>query len=68
MGRMHGVREQHGLVLAQGIHRLFIARDEGLLLGFVELARDDIGFVIFELQATQQRDQFRSARSSGDKK
>ena len=49
MGRMHRVREQHGLVVAQGIHQLFIARDESLLLLFVELARDDVWLVIFEL-------------------
>ena len=36
MGRMHGVREQHGLVVGQGIHEVFIGRDEGLLLLFVE--------------------------------
>ena len=48
MGRMHGVRKQHGLVVAQGIQQLFVALNESLLLFFVELARDDIGFVIFE--------------------
>ena len=57
MGRMHGVRKQHGLVVAQGIQQLFVALNESLLLFFVELARDDIGFVIFEPQAMQQRDQ-----------
>ena len=57
MGRMHGVRKQHGLVVAQGIQQLFVALNESPLLFFVELARDDIGFVIFEPQAMQQRDQ-----------
>ena len=61
MGRMHGVREQHGLVVAQGIQQLFVARDESLLLFFVELARNDIRLVIFEPQAMQQRDQSRAA-------
>ena len=42
MGRMHGVRKQHGLVVAQGIQQLFVALYESLLLFFVELARDDI--------------------------
>ena len=50
MRRMHRVREQHGLVLAQGIHQLFIARDESFLLLFVQLARDDGWLVIFELE------------------
>src|SRR5450755_4618581 len=61
MGRMYGVRKQHGLVFAQGIQQLFVALNESLLLFFVELARDDIGFVIFEPQAMQQRDQSRPA-------
>src|ERR1035437_1426157 len=61
MGRMHSIREQHGLVVAQGIHQLFIARDESLLLFFVQLARDDGWLVIFELQTMQQRDQSRAA-------
>ena len=51
------LRKQHGLVVAQGIQQLFVALNESLLLFFVELARDDIGFVIFEPQAMQQRDQ-----------
>jgi len=54
---MHGVRKQHGLVVAQGIQQLFIALNESLLFFFVQLARDDIGSVIFEPQAMQQRDQ-----------
>jgi hypothetical protein len=33
---MHGVREQNGFVVAQGIQELFMARDESLLLLFVE--------------------------------
>ena len=58
MGRMHGVRKQHGLVVPQGIQQLFVALNESLLLFlFVELARDDIGLVIFEAQAMQQCDQ-----------
>ena len=61
MGRMHGVREQHGLVVAQGIQELLITPDESFLLGFVELARNDIRLVIFEPQAMQQRDQSRTA-------
>ena len=43
MGRMHGVREQHGFVVAQGIQEAIIACDEGLLLRFVELARMTFG-------------------------
>ena len=61
MGRMHGVGEQHGLVVAQGIHQIFIARDESLLLFFVELARDNVRLVIFKTQPMQQRDQSRAA-------
>ncbi len=61
MGRMHGVREQHGLVVAQGIQQLFVALDESLLLLFVELARDDARLVILEPQTMQQRDQSRAA-------
>ena len=61
MARMHGVREQHGLVVAQGIQELFIALDECLLLLFVELARNDSRLVIFKPQAMQQRDQPRTA-------
>jgi hypothetical protein len=41
MGRMHGVRKQHGFVIAQGIQQLFVALDERLLLVFVELSRND---------------------------
>ena len=58
MGRMHGVSKQHGLVVAQGIQQLLVALNESFLLFLVELARDDIGFVILELQAMQQRDQY----------
>src|ERR1700680_3548747 len=61
MGRMHGVHEQHGLVVAQGIQELVMALDESLLLRYVELARNDIRLVIFEPQAMQQRDQSRTA-------
>src|SRR5438552_8991771 len=61
MGRMHGVREQHGLVVAQGIQQLLVARDESLLFLCVELARNDSRLVIFEPQAMQQRDQSRTA-------
>src|SRR5665811_116998 len=48
MGRMHGVRKQHGLVVAQGIQQLFVALNKSLLLFFVELARDDVRLVIFK--------------------
>src|SRR5450756_1806308 len=61
MGRMHGVRKQHGLVVAQGIQQLFVALNKSLLLFFVELARDDVRLVIFKTQAMQQCDQSRTA-------
>ena len=61
MGRMHRVHEQHGLVVAQGIQQLFIARNEGLLLLFVELARDDFRLVIFKPEPMQQRNHSRAA-------
>jgi len=61
VGRMHGVREQHGLVVAQGIQELFITLDESLLLLFVEPAWNDSRLVIFEPQAMQQRYQSRTA-------
>ena len=61
MGRMHRVGEQHGLVGTQGIHQVFIARNESALLLFVELARDDVRLVIFKTQPMQQRDQSRAA-------
>ena len=61
MGRMHGVREQNGFVVAQGIQELFMARDESLLLLFVELARNDARLVIRETQTMQQCDQSRAA-------
>jgi hypothetical protein len=61
MGRMHGVGEHHGLVVGQGIHEVFIARDESLLLFFVELARDNVRLVIFKTQPMQQCDQPRTA-------
>jgi hypothetical protein len=51
MGQMHGIGEQHGLVVAQGIHELFIACDESLLQFFVKLARDDVWLVIGQTQA-----------------
>ena len=50
MGRMHRVREQHGLVVAQGIQEFVIALDESLLLLFVEFARDDVRLVILQPQ------------------
>ncbi len=46
---------QHGHVIAQGIQQLFVALDESLLLFFVELARDDIGLVIFAPQRVTRR-------------
>src|SRR5271156_6633343 len=58
---MHRVREQHRLVVAQGIQQLFIALNESLLLAFIELARNDIRLVIFQAQPMQQRDQSRTA-------
>ncbi len=64
MGRMHGVRKQHGLVVPWRIQQLFVALNESLLLFFVELARDDIGLVIFEAQAMQQCDQSLERASS----
>ena len=60
MGRMHGVGEQHGFVVGQGIQEL-LARDESLLLLFVELARDNVRLVVLETQAMQQCDQSRAA-------
>jgi hypothetical protein len=60
MGRMHGVGEHH-LVVGQGTHEIFIARDESFLLFFVELARDNVRLVIFKTQPMQQCDQPRTA-------
>src|SRR5271155_1902616 len=53
--------EQHDLVIAQGIQSLVVVLDGCLLLVFIELAGDDIGLVIFEIEAVQQRDQSRAA-------
>ena len=61
MGWMHRVREQHSLVVGQGIHEIFIARDESFLLLFVQLARDDDWLVILQPQTMQERDQSRAA-------
>src|ERR1700761_2026628 len=61
MGRMHRVHEHRDLVVAHGIHQVFVARNERLLRFRIELARDDFGLVIFESQAMQQRDQPRAA-------
>src|ERR1700748_1621599 len=61
MGRMDRISEQHDLVIAQGIQSLVVVLDERLLLVFIELAGDDIGLVIFEIEAVQQRDQSRAA-------
>ena len=61
MGGMHRVREQHGLVVAQGIQQLVIVLDECLLRVDIELAGNDLRLVIFEPQAMQQRDQSRTA-------
>src|SRR4030095_13429652 len=47
--------------VGQGIQELFIARDEILLLLFVELARDNIWLVILQPQPMQKRDQSRTA-------
>src|SRR5215470_16484870 len=61
MARMDRISEQHDLVIAQGIQSLVVVLDERLLLVFIELAGDDIGLVIFEIEAVQQRDQSRAA-------
>jgi len=61
MGRMYGVRKQHGLVFGQGIQQIIVALDESLLLLCVELARDDVGLVILQPQTIQKRDQSRAA-------
>ena len=58
---MDRISEQHDLVIAQGIQSLVVVLDERLLLVFIELAGDDIGLVIFEIEAVQQRDQPRAA-------
>src|SRR5277367_1966349 len=61
MGWMHRIHEHRDLVVAHGIHQVFVARNERLLRFRIELARDDFGLVIFESQAMQQRDQARAA-------
>src|SRR6478752_10152114 len=61
MGRMDRISEQHDLVIAQRIQNLVVVLDERLLLVFIELTGDDIGLVIFEIEAVQQRDQPRAA-------
>src|SRR6516225_8653146 len=61
MGRMDRISEQYDLVIAQRIQNLIVVLDERLLLVFIELAGDDIGLVIFEIEAVQQRDQSRAA-------
>jgi len=58
---MDRISEQHDLVIAQGIQSLVVVLNERLLLVFIELAGDDIGLVIFEIKAVQQRDQSRAA-------
>jgi hypothetical protein len=40
-----------------GIQQLVIVLNERLLLGFIELARNNLRLVIFEPKAMQQRDQ-----------
>ena len=65
MGRMHGAGEHHRLVTGQGIHEVFITRDESLLLFFVELARGNVRLVIFKTQPVQQCDQPRAAFGNG---
>src|SRR5215468_6745580 len=61
MSRMDRISEQYDLVIAQRIQNLVVVLDERLLLVFIELAGDDIGLVIFEIEAVQQRDQSRAA-------
>jgi len=53
-------RQTTRLVVAQGIQQIFIARDESLLLFFVELARNDVRLVIFKTETMQQCDQPRA--------
>ena len=55
-GRMDRISEQYDLVIAQRIQNLIVVLDERLLLFFIELAGDDIGLVIFEIEAVQQRE------------
>jgi len=45
---MHRVRKQHSFVVGQGIQEIVVARDESLLLLFVEFARDDVRLVILQ--------------------
>ena len=57
IGRMHGVRKERGLVVAQGIQQLFVALNESLLLFFVDLRGMTLGLSSSKPQAMQQRDQ-----------
>ncbi len=61
VGGVHRVHEHRDLVLAHGIQGVIVVRDERLLGFLVQLSRDDLGLVIFEPQAMQQRDQTRAA-------
>src|SRR6516165_8214466 len=61
MGRMDSISEQYDLVIAQRIQNLVVVLDERLLPVFIELVGDDIGLVIFEIEAVQQRNQSRAA-------
>jgi transposase len=54
MSRMDRISEQHDLVIAQGIQSLVVVLDERLLFVFIELAGDDIGLVIFEVEAVKR--------------
>jgi hypothetical protein len=56
MGRMDRISEQHESVFVQRIQNFVVVLDERLLLAFIELARDDVGLVIFEIEAVQQRE------------
>ena len=59
MGGMHRVGEHHRLVVGQRLQQRSVGVDEGLLFGWVELARHGCRPAV--LQAMQQRDQPGSA-------
>src|SRR5262249_15076171 len=61
MRRLDRINEQHDHDLAQKLQNPVVVLDERLLLVFIELAEDDIGLVIFEIETVQQRDQSRAA-------
>jgi len=57
VGRVNGIDEDDGLVGAKAAHQSLVVRDEGPLLGGVELSGDQIGLAIVEPETMQQRDQ-----------